>query len=163
VGEILDELQDLTYAEQLLIARVHHNRCIVKVSSGMFKMHANAISFSNPMPKIYNLLPPPPIEEMDEIMAFIYTCPCKPTKEDFQQTPLLVRCLKVFKALHWLQLNYIDYYDCEISDKNLASYSEEGPLVLVDYHPSSSNKIQSQQVYMTCKRGMGQQKVPVHS
>ena len=32
---IPDQLQGLTYAEQLLIARVHHNRCIVKVSSGM--------------------------------------------------------------------------------------------------------------------------------
>ena len=51
IREIPDELQDLTYAEQLLIARVHHNRCIVKVSSGMYKMRANAISFSNPMPK----------------------------------------------------------------------------------------------------------------
>jgi hypothetical protein len=27
IGEIPDELQGLTYAEQLLIARVHHNRC----------------------------------------------------------------------------------------------------------------------------------------
>jgi hypothetical protein len=72
VGNIPDELQNLTYAEQLLIARVRHNRCIVKVSSGMSKMCANAISFSNPMPKIYNILPPP-IEEMDEVLAFIYT------------------------------------------------------------------------------------------
>ena len=72
VGKIPDELRDLTYAEQLLIARVRHNRCIVKVSSGMSKMRANAISFSNPMPKIYNVLPPP-IEEMDEVLAFIYT------------------------------------------------------------------------------------------
>ena len=83
IGNIPAELQDLTYAEQLLIARVCHYRCIVKVSSGMFKMHANAISFSNPMPKIYNVLPPP-IEEMDEVLAFIYTGPCKPTKADFQ-------------------------------------------------------------------------------
>ena len=83
VGEIPDELQDLTYAEQLLIARVCHNRCIVKVSFGMHKMHANAISFSNPMPKIYNVLPPP-IEEMDEVLPFIYTGPCKPTKTDFK-------------------------------------------------------------------------------
>src|ERR1700729_3807572 len=86
VGEIPNELQELTYAEQLLIARVRHNRCIVKVSSGMYKMHANAISFSNPMPKIYNVLPPP-IEEMDEVLAFIYTGPCKPTKADFKRTP----------------------------------------------------------------------------
>jgi hypothetical protein len=83
IGKIPGELKDLTYAEQLLIARVRHNRCIVKVSSGMFKMHANAISFSNPMLKIYNVLPPP-IEEMDEVLAFIYTGPCKPTKADFQ-------------------------------------------------------------------------------
>ena len=82
IGDIPPELQDLTYAEQLLIARVRHNRCIVKVSSGMFKMRANAISFSNPMPKIYNVLPPP-IEELDEVLAFIYTGPCKPTKADF--------------------------------------------------------------------------------
>jgi hypothetical protein len=102
-------------------------------------MRANAISFSNPMPKIYNVLPPP-IEEMDEVLAFIYTGPCKPTKADFQQTPFLVRCLKVSKALHWLKLNHIDYFDCEISDRNLASYPEEGPPVVVDYHPSSSNK-----------------------
>ena len=139
IGEIPNELQDLTYAEQLLIARVRHNRCIVKVSSGMFKMRANAISFSNPMPKIYNVLPPP-IEELDEVLAFIYTGPCKPTKADFQRTPFLVRRLKVSKALHWLKLNHVDYYDCEISDKNLASYPEEGPPVVVDYHPSSSNK-----------------------
>jgi hypothetical protein len=80
IGKIPDELKDLTYAEQLLIARVCHNRCIVKVSSGMFKMHANTISFSNLMPKIYNVLPPP-IEEMDEVLAFIYTGPYKPTKQ----------------------------------------------------------------------------------
>lgn len=139
IGEIPDELQDLTYAEQLLIARVHHNRCIVKVSSGMSKMRANAISFSNPMPKIYNVLPPP-VEEMDEVLAFIYTGPCKPTKADFKRTPLLVRRLKVSKALHWLKLNHVDYYDCEISARNLASYPEEGPPVVVDYHPSSFNK-----------------------
>ena len=140
VGEIPDELKDLTYAEQLLIARVRHNRCIVKVSSCMFKMRANAISFSNPMPKIYNVLPPP-IEEMDEVLAFIYTGPCKPTTADFQRTPLLVRRLKVSKALLWLKLNHVDCYDCEISEENLASYPEEGPPVVVDYHPSSSNKI----------------------
>jgi len=61
-------------------------------------------------------------------------------KMDFKRTPLLVRRLKVTKALHWLKLNHIDYYDCEISDKNLASYPEEGPPVVVDYYSSSLNK-----------------------
>ena len=82
VGETPDELQGLIYAEQSLIARVHHNRCIIKVSSGMSMMCANAISFSNPMPKIHSVFPPP-VAEMDEVLAFIYTGPCKPSKADF--------------------------------------------------------------------------------
>ena len=38
IGDNPVELQDLTYTEQLLIARGCHNRCIVRVSSGMFKI-----------------------------------------------------------------------------------------------------------------------------
>ena len=53
---------------------------------------------------------------------------------------MLVRWLKVSKALHWLKLNHVDYYDCEISEKNLASYPEDGPPVVVDYYPSNKNK-----------------------
>jgi len=53
---------------------------------------------------------------------------------------MLVRHQKVSKALHWLKLNHVDYYDCEISEKNLASYPEDSPPVVVDYHPSISNK-----------------------
>jgi hypothetical protein len=34
-------------------------------------MTANAISFANPIPKVYKTLPPP-IEEMDDVLAFIY-------------------------------------------------------------------------------------------
>jgi hypothetical protein len=79
LGEVPIQLQNLSFAEQLLVARVRHNRCLVKVSSGMYKMKANAISFANPMPKIYNILPPP-IDEMDDVLAFIYTGPCMPTK-----------------------------------------------------------------------------------
>ena len=44
------------------------------------------------------------------------------------------------KALRWLKLNHIDYYDCSISEKKLASYPDEGPPVVVDYYTSSLNK-----------------------
>jgi len=56
----------------------------IKVSSGMSKMVQMQYLFSKPNPKIYNVLPPP-IEEMDEVLAFIYTGPCKPTKADFSE------------------------------------------------------------------------------
>ncbi|HJY15442.1 MAG TPA: DUF6570 domain-containing protein, partial [Nitrososphaeraceae archaeon] len=41
LGQVPSELADLTFAEQLLIARVCHNRCLVRVSSGWHKMTAN--------------------------------------------------------------------------------------------------------------------------
>ena len=94
LGKIPTQLQDLSYAEQLLIARIRHNRCLVWVSSGMRKMTANPISFANPIPKVYKTLPPP-IEEMDDVLAFIYTGPCQPTKAGFEWTPLLIRHKKV--------------------------------------------------------------------
>ena len=90
LGEVPSQLQKLSYAEQLLISRVRQNKCIVQVSSGMHKMKANVIAFENPMPKIYERLPPP-IEDLDEVIAFIYTSPCRPTPEDLKRTPLLVR------------------------------------------------------------------------
>ncbi len=139
IGKVPDELQNLSYAEQLLIARVRHNRCLVRVSSGMRKMRANVISFANPTPKIYNILPPP-LEEMDNVLAFIYTGPCKPTKSDFERIPLLVCHKKVAAALEWLKLNHQDYFDLEISYENLKAYPENMPPVVIDYKESTSNK-----------------------
>jgi len=46
-------------------------------------MTANAVTFENPMPKIYQALPPP-LEELDQVLAFIYIGPCKPTLEDLK-------------------------------------------------------------------------------
>jgi hypothetical protein len=77
---------------------------------------------------------------LDEVLAFIYTGPCKPTKSDFERTPMLVRHKKVMAALEWLIINHCDYYDLEISKENLESYSEDEPPVVVDYRHSTSNK-----------------------
>jgi hypothetical protein len=129
LGHVPSALSDLTFAEQLLVARVRHNRCLVRVSSGWHKMTANAISFANPTPVVYDILPPPS-EELDEVLAFIYTGPCKPTLKDFERTPLLVRRNKVRSALEWLKLNHCDYADLEISQRNLDSYPENGPRLL---------------------------------
>jgi hypothetical protein len=140
LGEVPDVLQQLSFAEKLLVSRVRHNRCVVRVGKGMHKMIANAVMFEHPMQKIYSVLPPP-IEEMDELLAFIFTGPCQPTEEDFRRTPLLVRRNKVARALEWLKLNHKDYSDLEISYKNLASYPEDLPPVVINYRHSTTNKI----------------------
>ena len=142
IGEIPTELEGLTFAERILIARVRHNKCLVCVSSGRAKMTANAIMFSNPTLKVYKKLPPSQ-EELDEVLAFIFTGVAQPTEDDFKRTPMLVRRNKVALALEWLKLNHVDYTDLEISEENLQSYPLEGVPVVVDYKKTSSdsNKI----------------------
>lgn len=146
IGDVPSQLSELQYFERLLVARVRHNRCIFRVSvgsskvKGMSKMVANAITFKHPVQKIYTILPPP-LEELDDIIAFIFTGPCQPTQEDFKRTPLLVRRKKVMKALEWLKLNHIDYQDLQISYENLNQYPEDVPPVVVDYRHSATNKL----------------------
>jgi hypothetical protein len=53
LGKVPDELQNLSFVEQLLIDRVRHNWCIVKVAKGMHKMIVNAVVFEHPMQNIY--------------------------------------------------------------------------------------------------------------
>ena len=107
VGEIPDALKDLSWTEKLLISRVKHNYCIVKVHmSGMSKMRANVVSHSLPMPKVYDALPPP-VEELDDVLAFMYLGPSVPTSKEFKRTPMLVRRCKVATALEWLKLNHV--------------------------------------------------------
>ena len=139
LGNIPLQLQNLSFAEQLLIARVRHNKCIVRVSSGMHKMKANAIMFENPTPKIYRALPPS-IEELDDVLAFIFTGPTRPTDDDMKRTPLLVHRRKVCSALEWLKLNHVDYYDLDISYDNLKEYPENGCPVVVAYRHAETNK-----------------------
>jgi len=85
LGQIPEELQQLSFAEKLLISRVRHNRCIVRVGKGMHKMIANAVMFEHPIQKIYTVLPPP-IEEMDELLAFIFTALVNLQKMTFVET-----------------------------------------------------------------------------
>jgi len=139
LGQVPPQLQDLSYAEQLLVSRVRRNKCLVKVSSGMHKMKANVIAFENPMPKIYQRLPPP-VEDLDEVLAFVYTGPCRPSPEEMERTPLLVRRTKVSHALEWLKLNHADYHDMDIAYDNLKAYPECGSPFIYTYKDATANK-----------------------
>ena len=143
LGPVPDALKGLTFAESMMIARIRHNRAVVRVSSGRAKMVANVIMFSNPTLAVYRMLPPSR-DEMKEVLAFIFTGSAQPTEEDFKRTPFLVRREKVSRALDWLKLNHRDYRDLEISSENLASYPLSGVPVVVDYkktHLDESNKL----------------------
>ena len=140
LGKVPEELKNLRFVEKLLIAHVRHTCSYVKVASGMRKMKANIIAFESPIPKIYNVLPPPR-DDMDDVLAILFTGPCKPTSEDLKRTPFLVRRNHVAKALEWLKLNHCDYADIEISSKNLDQYDENSSPVSIEYRESNANKV----------------------
>ena len=135
LGCVPKELAELRSVEKILIARVRHNCCFVQVASGMRKMTSHVIAFHSPMPKVYRALPPA-IDDLDDVLAILFTGPCKPTEKDFERTPLLVRRNYVARALEWLKVNHVDYHDLNISYENLAGYPENGPPVSVEYHHS---------------------------
>ncbi|THV03429.1 hypothetical protein K435DRAFT_651281, partial [Dendrothele bispora CBS 962.96] len=138
IGDIPNELKNLRFAEKLLIARVRHSRCLVKVASGRYKMKANIMCFSNPVEKIYNILPPGR-DDLDEMIAFMFTGPLQPTPEQLRDTPLLVRRAVVKRALEWLKLNHKDDQDIIISKENLESYDEESVPLPYEYHYQENN------------------------
>jgi hypothetical protein len=140
LGTVPNVLKNLTFVEKMLVAEVRHTCAFVKVASGMRKMKANIVAFESPIQKIYNILPPPR-EDLDEVLAILFTGPCKPTAEDFARTPFLVRRDMVIAALEWLRLNHSDYADIQISQENVKQYEENMPPVSVEYRERVSNKV----------------------
>ncbi|TFK64424.1 hypothetical protein BDN72DRAFT_774606, partial [Pluteus cervinus] len=139
IGDVPPVLADLRFVEKLLIARIRVNSCIVRVSSGFHKMKAHVIAFENPVPKIYKKLPPA-IEELDDVLAVLFTGPNRPTTSDYERVPLLVRRNKVIQALHWLKLNHKNYHDIDIDYKEIEKYPENQPPVVIQYKELNSNK-----------------------
>jgi len=139
IGTVPEELKCLRFVEKILIARVRHTCSFVKVASGMRKMKANVVAFESPIPKIYEILPPPR-EDLDDVLAILFTGPCKPSEADLTRIPFLVRRNRVMRALQWLKANHCDYANIEISTQNLESYSETEPPVSIQYQQSNTNK-----------------------
>ncbi|KAJ6490539.1 hypothetical protein DFH09DRAFT_947747 [Mycena vulgaris] len=107
------QLQDLSYAEEILVAQVRHNRCGVRAASGRGKLSVNAIMFANPTLKVYNILPPSR-DKLCEVLAFVFLGQTKTTEDEFERTPMLVRRERVKTALDWLKLTA----DCSTEGAN---------------------------------------------
>ena len=86
-----------------------------------------------------NILPLP-IEELDEVITFMFRSVAQPTAKDMKQTPMLARWRYILAALEWLKINHSDYANVQISQENLKLYPEESPPVTIDYRSSIVNK-----------------------
>jgi len=75
LGAVPNVLKSLSFVEKILVARVRHTCAFVKVASGMRKMKANIVAFESPIPKIYNILPPPRRHFQADAKAFrLHVC-----------------------------------------------------------------------------------------
>ncbi|KAJ6629999.1 hypothetical protein B0H10DRAFT_1728911, partial [Mycena sp. CBHHK59/15] len=92
----------------------------------------NAIMFSNPTLRDYNVLPPSQ-EELSEVLAFVFLRTMKPTEEEYERTPMHLCHQHVQDALDWLKLSHCDYADLEISQDNLDALPEKGIPFGVDW------------------------------
>ena len=159
VGDVPSVLSELRFVERLLIAKVQHNVCFVKVASGQRKLVSHVIAFESPVRKVYNRLPPPR-EDLDDVLAILFTGPVRPMKEQYLCTPLLVRHNAVIRALEWLKLNHIDYRDLEmvcsviIRKMNLAC--------LFSFKRVFATSDLSQPAFMISKKKKARRRVNVH-
>ncbi|KAK0216367.1 hypothetical protein IW262DRAFT_1299592 [Armillaria fumosa] len=146
IGEVPEVLSQLSFVERILVARVHHSCCFVRVAVaghpglGARKMISHVVAFESPVSKVYDVLPPPR-EELDKVLAVMFTGPTLPTKEEIGHTPLLVRHKVVVDALQWLLLNHCDYSHVSISQENLATYVDGQAPVAIIYKDKLSNKV----------------------
>ncbi|TFK60164.1 hypothetical protein BDN72DRAFT_779764, partial [Pluteus cervinus] len=102
-------------------------------------MKAHVIAFENPTAKIYKKLPPS-VEDLEEVLAILFTGPHHPNATTYKRTPFLVRKNVVVNALKWLKLNHVDYQDIEIDYKAMKSYPDNVPPVTVQYRNMESNQ-----------------------
>ncbi|PBK83799.1 hypothetical protein ARMGADRAFT_1037623 [Armillaria gallica] len=76
----------------LTVRRVYamHFNCFVRVGSGSTKMIAHAVAFESPTPKVYDFLPPP-VEELDDVLAIMFTRPREPVKYPEDSPPVSIQ------------------------------------------------------------------------
>ena len=122
LGEIPDALRGLSIYERLLISKVRANMWVVKIqASGRRQMKGHVICYPQPLTTLNRILPPPK-EEIEKVLAFVFMGPSPPTDDVLKKTPVLFRLNKVKTALEWLVKNHCDYADVNISEENLASH-----------------------------------------
>ena len=116
-------------------------------------MIANVIAFEHPTAKIYKTLPIPR-QDLDEVLAVVFTGVKEPSQDDLKRTPVLVHRNRVKLALEWLKLNHSEYADLRIDYDTLNQYPLED--IPVDTyttrpHPTTATSPPKQRANLTMK------------
>ena len=111
-GPVPEELRDLTWIEELLIARMHVCGSIVHLcqrnnASSFFGIKGHVIFLPQDTTRLIDLLPMPPAS-LSDMVKVVWTGKSKPDRSHLRSR-FMVRKRKVYNALKWLVENHDDY------------------------------------------------------
>ncbi|CAF2063985.1 unnamed protein product, partial [Rotaria magnacalcarata] len=119
IGDVPQELRDLTLPEQKLIALYRHSSCVIKLcgitgdpSLAQSALKGNVITFPQNLSDIVKHLPLSP-NELPDIIKIIFVGKTIPSKDQVRSI-LTIRQERIRTALIWLHTNNILYKDIHI-------------------------------------------------
>jgi len=112
VGPVPEELRDLTWIEELLVARVHVCGSIVRLGqrnnpSSFFGIKGHVVFLPQDTTRLIDLLPMSPAS-LSDMVKVVWTGKSKPDRSRLRSR-FMVRKHKVYNALKWLVENHDDY------------------------------------------------------
>ena len=118
-GSVPEELSQLTFVEEQVIARSHPLITVFKVKGHQYAYKGNVISFSQDVKELATQLPHK-IKDLDSVVCVQF----KNNAEKFHD--FHIRSGRVKRALVWLKANNPYYKDIIISEENLKSLPDDG-------------------------------------
>ncbi|KAK3933276.1 ATP-dependent DNA helicase [Frankliniella fusca] len=117
IGEVPPELDNLSFIEQLVIARVHPVVSVYRLKSGQRAFSGHVINFRQDVYEFAKVLP----HSLTTVKGLVPVC-C--STETFHKD-FLIRRNAVSVALHWLKKHNKYYHDVEIDMSHILSFPEE--------------------------------------
>ena len=157
IGDVPEELKDLTIVEEKLIAIYRHNTCVIKLqspfhssSTAQSAIRGNAITFPQNIPNIASSLPLS-MSTLCDTIKVVFIGSRMPTREQVRKI-LTVRKRKVFDALRWLRQHNILYQNMNINFGNLKELPDNDipePLwVTREEHCNVDNSVDEREGYI---------------
>jgi len=119
-----EELQGLTWLEELLVARAHLVGRVIcleeRKTTSYFALKGHTIVLPQDTTRLLDLLPISP-SSLTEVVKVVWTGKSMPEKQKLQ-THFTVRKWQVYDALQWLCRNHEDYRQVTIDEERLASW-----------------------------------------
>jgi hypothetical protein len=125
IGDQPEELRDLSWLEELLIARAHLVGRIVRLeerkATSYFSLKGHTILLPQDTTRLLDLLPMP-LSALPEIVRVVWASLESPNRNHLR-SHFTVRTSKVYNALLWLCRNHEDYRHVTIDEERLATWN----------------------------------------